>query len=332
MCFFKVLGKGKVETVQICEQMGSGAVVEEVKADCVAMAGGWSPVVHMWSHCGGKLQWDEENAFFRPDPERAPTGASGEAFVATAGAASGAMSTSDVLADAWAAGGGTGDAPRAEAEEVQPMLPVWNMPKEAPYALRSKSWLDYQNDVKVTDVELAAREGFQSVEHTKRYTTLGMATDQGKLSNINGLAILSQELGEDIPAVGTTTFRPPYTPISMGAIAGEARGDLFQPLRETPIHSWHAQNGAHWEPVGHWRRPYAFPKDGETVEEAVAREVRTVRDKVGLLDALSRHDAPQREAVDEDLDGGPEVGLEEPDEVLEIVLGLVERPSVLLIA
>ena len=112
-----------------------------------------------------------------------------------------------------------------------------------------------------------------------------MATDQGKLSNINGLAVLSQELGEDIPKVGTTTFRPPYTPISMGAIGGEARGDLFQPLRRTPIHDWHEENGAHWEPVGHWRRPYAFPRDGETVHDAVNREVRTVREKVGLLDA-----------------------------------------------
>ncbi len=281
----KVTGKGKVETVHICEQTGTGAAVEELHADCVAMAGGWSPVVHMWSHCGGKLVWDEERAFFRPNPDRAPKGASGDAFVATAGAASGAMTTAEVLSDAWAAGGGQDGAPVAETEVTQPMLAVWNMPQQAPYALRSKSWLDYQNDVKVTDVELAVREGFQSVEHTKRYTTLGMATDQGKLSNINGLAILSQELGEDIPKVGTTTFRPPYTPISMGAIAGEARGELFQPLRETPLHAWHEENGAHWEPVGHWRRPYTFLKEGETVEEAVIREVKAVRERVGLLDA-----------------------------------------------
>ncbi len=102
-----------------------------------------------------------------------------------------------------------------------------------------KAWLDYQNDVKVSDVQLAAREGYESVEHAKRYTTLGMATDQGKLSNINGLAVLSEALNAEIPQVGTTTFRPPYTPISMGAIAGEARGALFQPVRQTPIHGWH---------------------------------------------------------------------------------------------
>ena len=159
------------------------------------------------------------------------------------------------------------------------------MPQGAPARLRMKAWLDYQNDVKVSDVQLAAREGYESVEHTKRYTTLGMATDQGKLSNINGLATLANALGEDIPQVGTTTFRPPYTPISMGAIAGEARGAIFQPLRKTPIHDWHEANGAHWEPVGQWRRPYAFPKSGESVHDAVHREVLATRNSLGLLDA-----------------------------------------------
>ncbi len=281
----KVSGKGRVETVHVCDQAGSGKVIEEIRADCVAMSGGWSPVVHLWSHCGGKLVWDETNACFRPDTGRAPTGADGTPIVVAVGAANGALSTANVLRDAWAGCGGSGDAPEAEPEHAQPLEAVWTMPAQAPYDLRSKSWLDFQNDVKVTDVELAAREGFQSVEHTKRYTTLGMATDQGKLSNINGLAVLARELGEDIPQVGTTTFRPPYTPISMGAIAGEARGELFQPVRKTPLHHWHDENGAHWEPVGHWRRPYAFPTEGESVEEAVHREVRTVREKVGLLDA-----------------------------------------------
>ncbi|MEM1301462.1 MAG: glycine cleavage T C-terminal barrel domain-containing protein, partial [Pseudomonadota bacterium] len=133
--------------------------------------------------------------------------------------------------------------------------------------------------------QLAAQEGFESVEHAKRYTTLGMATDQGKTSNINGLAILSKELGVDIPQVGTTTFRPPYTPISMGAIAGEARHEIFQPLRKTPMHDWHDTNGAHWEPVGHWRRPYCFLRGEETPEQAVHREVLNTREKLGLLDA-----------------------------------------------
>ena len=260
-------GKG-VARVYVCDQNGTGEVIEEVDADCVAMSGGWSPVVHLWSHCGGKLVWNPDEAHFRPDPEKAPTGAAGEAFLRTAGAASGAVTTAVTLSDAWGAGQAaasalgltaSGSGPWAEDEIRQPMAPVWRMPADAPYKLRAKSWLDYQNDVKVTDVELAAREGFESVEHAKRYTTLGMATDQGKLSNINGLAVLSDALESEIPNVGTTTFRPPYTPIPMGSIAGEARGALFQPIRKTPVHDWHEENGAHWEPVGHWRRPYAFP-------------------------------------------------------------------------
>ncbi len=291
----KVKGRARVEGVAICAQAGEGAVLEEIACDAVAMSGGWSPVVHLWSHCGGKLIWDDAKAHFRPDPARPPTGADGAAFVHAAGIANGAMATADVLTDADATGSAAAQAaghkprkaaaPQAEAEETTPMLPVWIMPQGAGIKLRAKMWLDYQNDVKVSDVQLAAREGFESVEHTKRYTTLGMATDQGKLSNINGLAILSQSLNAEIPSVGTTTFRPPYTPISMGAIAGEARGDIFQPLRRTPMHDWHDANGAYWEPVGHWRRPYCYPRAGESHAQAVAREVKNTRQAVGLLDA-----------------------------------------------
>jgi sarcosine oxidase subunit alpha len=163
--------------------------------------------------------------------------------------------------------------------------PVWVMPQGAPIKLRNKMWLDYQNDVKVSDVQLASREGYQSVEHTKRYTTLGMATDQGKLSNINGLAILADSLGQEIPQVGTTTFRPPYTPVTIGALAGESRGEIFQPLRRTPMHEMHEKAGAYFEPVGLWRRPYCFPRAGETHEQAVHREVLNTRENLGLLDA-----------------------------------------------
>ncbi|RYI15010.1 MAG: sarcosine oxidase subunit alpha family protein, partial [Acetobacteraceae bacterium] len=163
--------------------------------------------------------------------------------------------------------------------------PVWVMPQGAPIQLRSKMWLDYQNDVKVSDVQLASREGYVSVEHTKRYTTLGMATDQGKLSNINGLAVLADSLGQEIPQVGTTTFRPPYTPVTIGALAGESRGEIFQPLRMTPMHAQHQAAGAYFEPVGLWRRPYCFPRAGETHEQAVHREVLNTRASLGLLDA-----------------------------------------------
>ncbi len=296
MAIDKVKGGKRVTGVTLCRHSGTGgAVAEKIACDAVAMSGGWSPVVHLWSHCGGKLSWDEAQAHFRPDPERGPTGHDGAIYVLPAGCANGAMHANAVLQDADEAGKraatqtghrpGDAPAPQAAAPGEAPLKPVWMMPENADYAHRMKMWLDYQNDVKVSDIQLAAREGFESVEHAKRYTTLGMASDQGKLSNINGLAILSQDLGKEIPQVGTTTFRPPYTPISMGAIAGEARGPLFQPLRRTPMHGWHEAKGAHWEPVGHWRRPYCYPRAGESHDQAVQREVKNTRQALGLLDA-----------------------------------------------
>ncbi|MDT0684682.1 sarcosine oxidase subunit alpha family protein [Roseicyclus sp. F158] len=288
----KVLGKMGVEGVQLCAQGSAGEVTDTIACDAVAVSGGWSPAVNLWSHCGGKLRWREDAAWFEPDADKAPTGADGRAFVAVCGAANGRMGARDAAADAAdvgaAAAGGevTGDLPGVpEAPEEAPLEPVWLMPAEAQIEAREKMWLDFQNDVKVSDVELAAREGFESVEHTKRYTTLGMATDQGKTSNINGLAILAKALDEGVPQVGTTTFRPPWTPLSFGAIVGEAKGPAFQPLRRTPMDSWHEARGATWEPVGHWRRPYCYPRRAESAEEAVEREVLAVRNHVGILDA-----------------------------------------------
>jgi sarcosine oxidase, subunit alpha len=260
----KVKGSKRVTGVAVCAQAGEGSVQEEIACEAVAMSGGWSPVVHLWSHCGGKLTWDETLSAFIPDPSRPPLNHDGSAMVEVVGSAAGDLTL-------------TG----------QPVTipPVWVMPQGAPIQLRSKMWLDYQNDVKVSDVQLASREGYVSVEHTKRYTTLGMATDQGKLSNINGLAVLAEALGQEIPQVGTTTFRPPYTPVTIGALAGESRGEIFQPLRRTPMHAQHEAAGAYFEPVGLWRRPYCFPRAGETHEQAVHREVLNTRANLGLLDA-----------------------------------------------
>ncbi|MFB0994900.1 MAG: FAD-dependent oxidoreductase, partial [Paracoccaceae bacterium] len=290
-----VKGGKRVTGVSICLQAGEGSVLEEIDCDAVAMSGGWSPVVHLFSHCGGKLSWQDEGAFFRPDAARPPITHDGSPMVLVAGAANGVLWAGDCLADAEAVAqtaiklAGT-QVKRATvsvmtAPSETAMVPVWVMPQGAGLGLRAKMWLDFQNDVKVSDVQLAAREGFESVEHTKRYTTLGMATDQGKLSNINGLAILANALGEDIPTVGTTTFRPPYTPVTIGALAGEARGDIFQPLRRTPMHGWHEKMGAYFEPVGHWRRPYCYPRASESHEQAVYREVLNTRNALGILDA-----------------------------------------------
>ncbi len=290
-----VRGGKRVTGVALCRQDGAGEIAEEIACDAVAMSGGWSPVVHLYSHCGGKLVWDAGEAMFRPDAARPPIGADGAGIARCAGTANGVLDTAGVLADAAEASRAALAAlglsvPEVEpaaapAEATAPLAPVWQMPARAGIAMRAKMWLDFQNDVKVSDVELAAREGFESVEHAKRYTTLGMATDQGKLSNINGLAVLSQALDKDIPQVGTTTFRPPYAPVPMGAVAGAARGALFQPIRKSPLHDWHAPHGADWEPVGQWRRPYCYRRAGESRADAVAREVTNARTRLGLLDA-----------------------------------------------
>jgi len=291
----RVIGGKFVRAVEICDQAGEGTVLETIECDCVAMSGGWSPVVHLWSHCGGKLNWDDTNAMFSPDPARPPLGADGKGMVIAAGAAAGALAQDLALANAHSAGRqaveelgqrpGEVAAPSSVPIHTVSIMPVWTMPQGADRMKMAKAFLDYQNDVKVSDVRLAAREGYESVEHTKRYTTLGMATDQGKLSNINGLAILAEQLAAPIPAVGTTTFRPPYHPISMGAIAGEARGDLFKVLRRSPMHDWHDANGADWEPVADWRRPYTYLRAGESKHDAVNREILNTRNGLGMLDA-----------------------------------------------
>ncbi|MGY6634605.1 MAG: sarcosine oxidase subunit alpha family protein [Alkalilacustris sp.] len=294
----RVHGHLTVHDVTLCRIDGDGAcITARIGCDAVAMSGGWSPAVHLWSHAGGKLAWDEANVMFRPDPRHGPTGHDGAVVVIPAGGAAGALWHPNAVASGHAAGvraaaetGHSSDrtapaAPVAAAEEEGATRPVWIMPEGAGSALRSQMFIDFQNDVKVTDIELAALEGFESVEHAKRYTTLGMATDQGKLSNINGLAVLAAARGSGIAQTGTTTFRPPWTPLTLGAIAGEATGALFQPVRRTPMQDWHALHGAHWEPVGLWRRPYAYVRPGETRSKAVMREVLNTRQTVGILDA-----------------------------------------------
>ena len=282
-----VRGRGRVRAALIGLMAGAGGAVEEVACDAIAMAGGWTPAVHLWSQAGGKLRWDAARDAFLPDEDRAPTGADGTAMAVVCGAANGAATADDARRDGTRAGrlAAGEDAPALDLPPDGHMLPIRVMPAGAGPALRAKMWLDFQNDVKVTDVELAAQEGYTSVEHAKRYTTLGMATDQGKLSNINGLAVLSHALNEPVPAVGTTTFRPPWTPVTIGTLAGEARGAVFQPLRRTPMHDWHTSHGAAWEPVGHWRRPLAYLQPGEDIHAATRREVTAVRTACGILDA-----------------------------------------------
>jgi sarcosine oxidase subunit alpha len=286
------LGGKRINSIKVSPySSGRGRVVNETRIDCdfVAMSGGWNPVVHMWCHQGGKLRFDSGLQAFVPDRH---TDA-----MHIAGSANGQMTVSGCIEGGYAAGEMAAKAalpkpkavrlkaPRTTQEEEGALEAIWFAPATGKYNEGNKHFIDYQNDVTAADLELAQREGYESVEHTKRYTTLGMATDQGKTSNINGLGVVSQATGRDIPEIGTTTFRPPYTPISMGSIAGTSTGGLFLPVRKTPVFQWHKSHNADFEPVGQWRRPYCYPKSNEERRDAVNREIMYVRDSVGLLDA-----------------------------------------------
>jgi len=270
---------------------GQGRVIKETKVDCdfIAMSGGWNPALHLWCHNGGKIRWDESFHGYRPDRHHDA--------IAAVGAANGTFNLQDSLNEAYAAGEAAAKAalpktkaarlkaPKAEQSAQAPIESLWFAPATGKYNEGNKHFIDYQNDVCAADLELAQREGYESVEHTKRYTTFGMATDQGKTSNINGLGVISEATGKSVPEVGITTFRPPYTPFSFGSIAGPLTKNLFLPVRRTAIYQWHVDKGATFEPVGQWRRAYTYPRGGEDAHASINREILCVRNKVGLLDA-----------------------------------------------
>ncbi len=247
----------------------------EIKTDCLGVSGGWSPAIHLASQAGGKPDWDEDlQAFLPPEPNQ---------NWVTTGSAAGYMDTISVLSDAATKGSAKSrlvlppvEAPMLDASPA----PVFEI---EPSAKSQKAFVDFQHDVTADDIRLAYREGFHSVEHLKRYTTLGMATDQGKTSNVPGLAIMADVRGITIPQAGTTRFRPPFTPVSLGAIAGERYGDL-RPHRLTPMHDWHLANSAKTYEAGLWHRPMIYGSHGETVEQAYTREARAVRQSVGIVD------------------------------------------------
>jgi sarcosine oxidase, subunit alpha len=265
-----------------------GGPVQTFACDLVLNSGGWNPAVHLFSQSRGKLRYDVDLAAFVPSLSAQQE--------SSAGAAKGSYRLSACLAEGFEAGaaaaskaghdGSTGRAPEAGPEpEETPAKPAWLVPGEKPVGQGGKHFVDYQNDVTAADVLLASREGYRSVEHLKRYTTTGMGTDQGKTSNVNALAILAASLGQEIPAVGTTTFRPPYTPATIGAFSGYDQGDLVEPIRRTPMHSWHESVGALFENVGQWRRAWYYPRPGETMRDAVNREAKAARTSVGIVDA-----------------------------------------------
>ncbi|MEM7429785.1 MAG: sarcosine oxidase subunit alpha family protein [Pseudomonadota bacterium] len=269
----------------------SGNVTRTLPCDLICVSGGWNPVVHLSSQRGRKPVFDESLAAFLPgDPPDnqlhagAMTGAFTDAGAAESGFAAGASAAEQ--AGAKKSPGKLSVKGLEEAAWEQPLLPVWDV-KPGAQVKKRKRFVDFQHDVGVSDVELAHTEGYVSVEHLKRYTTLGMAADQGKTSNITGLALMAELTGRSIPETGTTTFRPPYMPVSFGAITGQEVGQHFKPLRRTPLHDWNLKNGAEMINVGAWQRAWYYPKAGEDVNAAYIRETEQTRKTCGMVDVTT---------------------------------------------
>jgi sarcosine oxidase subunit alpha len=258
--------KGYFGVRQVQARPLAGGPIQRYDCDLLCMSGGWAPQVHLHSQSGGKVVYDEGKGCFLPGEARRNC--------VSVGSAAGRFALADCLETAVG-----DDIPEQAAK------PTWSLPN-AP-GRHGKRFVDFQDDVTAEDVALAHREGYVSVEHLKRYTTLGMGSDQGKTSNVTGLAIMAELRGQDIPAVGTTKFRPPYTAVTMGALAGRAVGHHFQPLRRSPMDDWHLDNGCRWIDAGLWRRPHYYPRPGEDVDSAALREGRAVRWGVGIVDVTT---------------------------------------------
>ena len=269
---------------------------ERIALDCLAVSGGWNPNVHLTCHHGAKPVWRSDIAAFVPGAGLPPG-------MTVAGAASGALSTASALREGHRAAvealdelgmPAASDRPPGASDEATDAAPFWHVRES-----RGRAWLDLQNDVTVKDVEQSHREGFRSVEHMKRYTTLGMATDQGKTANVSGLAVMAELTGRGIPETGTTVFRPPYTPVAFAAFAGRSRGEEFRPVRLTPSHDWAERRGAVFVETGMWLRAQWFPLPGESHwRRSVDREVVRTRGSVGICDVttLGKIDIQGRDA------------------------------------
>ena len=260
-------GRLRVNSIQVAQVDSHGDVAggaDTISCDLVLMSGGLTPSVHLFSQSRGKVEWDEELQAYVPGQVAEKT--------TSLGACAGVFDLADILKDCPVVALGAGRKGFIGALPQQPVL-------------KDKAFVDWQHDVTTRDLKLATSEGFRSIEHIKRYTTTGMATDQGKTSNLNALAVVSREIGRPIPQIGLTTFRMPYTPITFGSFAGFQRGDLFDPVRKTPTHPWAVSQGAVFEDVGLWKRARYFPRAGEDMHAAVARECQAVRNHCGMFDA-----------------------------------------------
>ena len=286
-----VRGGRSVKAVEV-GRVDGGSIVggsRRIECDLVGTSGGWNPTLNLHSQSGGQPRFDDSRSCFLPGPsvqaER------------SAGSCNGAFSLMECLSQGYAAGAaaagavGFGDGrpslsvPDTDDHEEAPTSASWIVPGTKPAGRDRKRFVDLQTDTTMADIAVSAREGYELIEHVKRYTTLGMGTDQGRTGAVNGIGALSEMLGRPISEIGTTTFRQPYTPVTFGAMAGRDLAELFDPVRKTAMHEWHAQAGAEFEDVGQWKRPWYYPRPGESMHDAVNRECLAVRNAVGVLDA-----------------------------------------------
>jgi sarcosine oxidase subunit alpha len=279
-------GYDHVSSVEIARLEASGRPTGHRSIDCdlLLVAGGHVPSVHLFSQSRGKLRYDETLQAFIPG-ESAENERSVGACRGLFGLAATLQDGASAGAAAACAAGFEAAAPHFEAAENTAAATTSHLPRAEAAVPGPKAFVDFQHDVMLKDLDLAMREGFRSIEHIKRYTTTGMATDQGKMSNLNALHHAARELGKPVPAVGLTTFRMPYTPVTFASFAGQARGEIFDPVRRTPMHGWAVRQGAVFEDVGMWKRARFFPRAGEDMHAAVARECRAVREGCGVFDA-----------------------------------------------
>jgi sarcosine oxidase subunit alpha len=277
-------GSTHVEAVAVQEVSSDGrhlvGTVEWIPCDALGVSSGWNPTVHLYSQAGGKVRYDSSLACIVPDTCRQRVrivGAANAEFSLSSAIASGSKAGRDASAESAPGVRSASGEYRLETFGIHPV-------RRAPQGSAPRQWVDLLHDVTTLDIELAARENFVAVEHLKRYTTTGMAVDQGKTSNLNALAVLSELTGRDIQTLGTTTYRPQFMPVTLGAIAGDENGDLYAPPRHMPVHRWHEANGAQFDDYGAWKRPACYLRGNETREAAIAREVKAVRTALGLFD------------------------------------------------
>ena len=275
------------EIAKISDDKKDLGKIENINCDCICVSGFWTPTIHLASQSGNKTKFNKEiDAFVPGQPKQKET---------TIGSANGVFTLEETLKTSFEAGYELSkkitnndnkiSVPQVAEKKSTQHDKFWCVP--LPKGKKYKRFLDFQNDVAVTDIELALREGYRSIEHVKRYTTLGMATDQGKTSNLNGLQLVSNIENKIVPEVGHTTFRPPYTPVTIGAIVGREVGKHSKPTRKSPMHLWHEKNNAVFVDAGAWLRPRYYKKDNETLFDASKREATNVRKNVGVCDVTT---------------------------------------------